>query len=522
MIKKLLKITIAMMLFGLHSNANNLQITNVSLASINTANHFIMIKFDISWENSWRTNTTVPYNWDAAWIFVKYRINGDDWHHATLSPTSNQHIAPVGSTIDAVSDSVGVFMYRSANGTGTNNWINTQVRWNYGSNGVSDAAANVEVRVLGIEMVYVPQDPFYAGDNTTIYASFKQGSADNDPWYIGSENTISVTNSAGSGNGTGATNAEYYYVSGGMIGEDATGTAFTLQASFPKGYNAFYCMKYEITQGQYTEFLNILTRTQQNARVWSTITTDAISNIYVMSSTASVTYRNYIVCPTSGNGTTNPILFSCSTPDIACNFLCWADGTAYTDWAGLRPMSELEFEKACRGPLAAVSGEYAWGTATIATSPYTLSNAGAASEAIATNYSSSAGNASYNTAIGSSIKSPLRVGIFAANAGNTGRITSDAGYYGAMELSGNLCERIVTVGNPIGRGYTGSNGNGILSTVGNADVAYWPDNTATGSGFRGGGWSDGANYLNVSDRDGAASKVNYRYYEYGFRAVRCP
>ena len=47
---------------------------------------------------------------------------------------------------------------------------------------------------------------------------------------------------------------------------------------------------------------------------------------------------------------------------MACNWLSWADVAAYLDWSGLRPMTELEFEKACRGPNAPVAGEYAWGS----------------------------------------------------------------------------------------------------------------------------------------------------------------
>ena len=39
----------------------------------------------------------------------------------------------------------------------------------------------------------------------------------------------------------------------------------------------------------------------------------------------------------------------------------------YLDWAGLRPMTELEYEKICRGPSAPVAGEYAWGSTTIGT-----------------------------------------------------------------------------------------------------------------------------------------------------------
>ena len=49
-------------------------------------------------------------------------------------------------------------------------------------------------------------------------------------------------------------------------------------------------------------------------------------------------------------------------------------------------MTELEYEKACRGTMAPVADEYAWGTASIAGSAYTLENIGAANEGIETNW----------------------------------------------------------------------------------------------------------------------------------------
>jgi len=201
------------------------------------------------------------------------------------------------------------------------------------------------------------------------------------------------------------------------------------------------------------------------------------------------------------------------------------DGAAYSDWAGLRPMTELEFEKACRGPETPVANEYAWGTVTVASNPYTLGNPSATNEGIASNYSTSAGNASYSSTVGS-IDGPLRVGIFAANADNSGRITAGASYYGIMELSGNLWERAVTVGNPTGRAFTGLHGNGALSTNGYANETAWPGLTggevtlATGSGFRGGHWSDSSTYMRVSDRNRGAYTNTYRFNLLGFRAVR--
>jgi len=218
-------------------------------------------------------------------------------------------------------------------------------------------------------------------------------------------------------------------------------------------------------------------------------------------------------------------VYSTTNPYVACNFLSWMDGAAYSDWAGLRPMTELEFEKACRGTVTPVANEYAWGTATVASSAYTLENPGATNEGIASNYSTSTGNASYDITDGS-IDGPLRVGIFAANANNSGRITAGASYYGIMELSGNLWERAVTVGNATGRAFTGLHGNGALSTNGHANETAWPGLTsgevtgATGSGFRGGYWNVHASFMRVSARLFAAHSLTNRSRYSGFRAVR--
>jgi len=330
-------------------------------------------------------------------------------------------------------------------------------------------------------MVYVPEGAFYVGDNKTSYGSFFSGGTTN-PYQITSENNITVENTAGN----------LYYTTGTYYGDGAG----PIPAAFPKGYAAFYCMKYEITQGQYAEFLNLLTSAQATNRYYNT-----------------TAYR-YTISGTHPN-------YSASAPDRACNHLTWADGIAYMDWSGLRPMTELEYEKASRGTLTPVSGEYAWGTGTIAGSAYTLSNNGAVNEGIATNYSTSAGNCSYSTTDGST-DGPLRVGIFAAHASNIGRVTSGATYYGIMEMSGNLWERAVTVGNATGRNFTGINGDGILDANGHANMTNCPDNSAVGSGFRGGGWLYGSVNCRTSDRGVAAYTGTGRYFDFGFRGVRCP
>jgi formylglycine-generating enzyme required for sulfatase activity len=249
------------------------------------------------------------------------------------------------------------------------------------------------------------------------------------------------------------------------------------------------------------DFLNTLTQTQADTRKYN-----GSDKRYAITGSTAGSYA-----------TTNPY--------IACPYLSWPDGAAYADWSGLRPMTELEYEKACRGPLNPVANEFAWGTENAANGAYTLGNAGLNNESIETSYSTTAGNTSYYSTVGS-IDGPLRVGIYAANSSNTGRITAGASYYGIMELSGNLDERTVTVGNASGRAFTGVHGDGALSSLGYANTTAWPglfENQvfyANGIGYRGGNFITFVQFLRVSDRFGA-TLANYTHYSwYGFRAVR--
>jgi len=482
------------MFAGYSAHANNIIVSNFSFTGQNTAGHFVMIKFDISWENSWRTSSA-PNNWDAAWVFVKYRVGTGAWMHTWLNNTG--HINPTGSTISAglldpalpfnptTNPGLGAFIYRDANGTGTFSKTGVQLRWNYGANGVADNAI-IDIRVYAIENVYVPQGSFYAGSGGTEYNPFYKYPATTNPYQITGEGEITV--------GTATDNL--YYQPSSWAG-DALGP---IPSAFPKGYNAFYCMKYEISQQGYVDFLNSLTQTQATTRKYD----KPASN-----------YRYEITGSAVGSYTT-------ANPYLACNFLNWADAAAYLDWCGLRPMTELEFEKSCRGTSAAVPNEYAWGNTLIASLLYSLSNSGANNENIAANYSTSLGNTAVYNTVGNvgGINGPVRVGIFAGNGLNTGRVSAGATYYGIMEMTGNLYERHVTVGNPTGRAFTGSNGNGLLDADGNANASFWPGINALGTGLRGCSWDYFATSLRVSDRDLAASTNITRYHLYGGRGVR--
>jgi len=479
------------MFVSYRSFANNIIITNLSLTDQNMSNHYIMVKFDINWENSWRTYNA-PNNWDAAWVFVKYRIGTGTWKHSWLN--NSGHINPTGSTItiglldqsipfnQTTNPGLGAFIYRDSNGIGIFSKSNVQLRWNYGANGVADNAV-IDICVYAIEMVYVPKGSFSVGSGGTEVGAFYKYPTTTNPFQITSEDPIIV--------GTENDNLNYSYstYSGDHLGP--------IPITFPKGYYAFYCMKYEISQQGYVDFLNSLTQAQADARKYT-----------------GSSYRYGINGTTAGSYvTTNPFL--------ACNFLNWTDIAAYLDWSGLRPMTELELEKSCRGTLTSVPNEYAWGTTGIANSPYSIINSGTYTENIASNYSIIVGNATFNitTPINGSINGPVRVGIFAGNELNTGRITSGATYYGIMEMSGNVWERSITVGNPEGRSYTGMNGNGVLDISGNADVLHWPGTSGVGAGFRCGVWVHGFG-LQVSDRINAAHYTSIRYYDSGGRGVR--
>jgi len=483
--------------------ANNLVLENFTLTDRNTGTQTVKIGFDISWDNSFRENGNGTEfsadNWDSAWIFAKYRVNGGDWHHCSLATSG--HIAPFGSTIEnppATSDNrqTGVMIYKSSAGFGSNDWDNAKLVWNYGTDSVADDAS-VEISVFGIEMCYIPEGSFYLGDGSS-YGTFRQTGSNipvqitDSPVVVKCENTY-FDDSQLEGSGI---------LVDGDGGIDEDGTTAISNSNYPTGYKAFYCMKYEITQGQWVDFCNTLTSSQASNR-WYT-------NSSYRHNTLSGSYPNYTT----------------TRPDRNCNNLSVMDGMAYADWSGLRPMTELEFEKACRGTQNAIAGEYAWGTNTICPDvSLTISGTENGTETITTYVSNGAclyGNNAHSRGDGG--RGPLRAGIFAETA--TDRKGSGATYYGLMEMSGSLWERPVTLGNTTGRGFAGTHGNGVLTSDGFADKANWPgfssnkNSGATGSGSRGGSWNITATYARLSYRYYAANTLTYRGSYYGFRASR--
>jgi formylglycine-generating enzyme required for sulfatase activity len=478
------------------AHANTLQISNITTQNLDTTNGTVDIKFDITWNNSWRISSG-PANWDAAWVFVKFKKNNGEWAHASLMDSG--HTAPAGAVVTrglldehsafdiATNPALGVLVYRSSNGQGTFTANNVTVRWKYTQDGVV-SGDSLAFKVFGVEMVYITQGAFNAGDGGASY-SLKQGFADADPWYISSEGAISVTNASSNG---------YYYPGPG----DAAGSSFTIPAQFPKGFNAFYMMKYEVTQEQYAQFFNTLpTGTPRSNRDLT-----AVSG----KNSDTLTSRNNLFWTGSGDMTLPDQGSAATYCQVSANYVGWKDLSAWLSWAGLRPFSELEYEKAARGPNSSVSGEYAWGNAA-KTEATGLSSGteGKVSEI------SSTSNANINAGNNAGVGGPLRVGSFAAqNVASVSRVNAGAGYYGVMELSGNVLEQAVTIGNSTGRNFTDIHGKGLVDSAGNyvllnalgTPSSVWPDAaSAAGLGNRGGSWSSSAARLETSDRQDAVS-----------------
>ena len=361
-------------------------------------------------------------------------------------------------------------------------------------------------------MVFIPVGAFYAGDFAASTAAFTQGSADADPWFIQNESAISTANPAQNG---------FRYNSSGYIEEDPTGADFVVPPEFPKGFNSFYVMKYELNEQQWVDFVNSLSPAARANR-------DLTDNSHKKSDL--VAFRNTISC--SGN----PWVCATQRPFRAVGYLSWMDTAAFLDWAGLRPMTELEFEKLARGPAIPLKGEFAWGsmdiTATSEISPIPEDGTEIVVTGKANAHFNNTGLTGGDADQGAEhTQGPLRNGIFAMESSS--RTSAGAGYYGVMDLSGNVAERVVTLGNAAGRLFKGKHGDGNLTTLaefeGNANVDGWPGldvhvergvTMSLGSGVRGGAWQDAADFLRISDRSEAALNSNEALPTYGARGVR--
>jgi hypothetical protein len=305
--------------------AENLRIENVRVAPRDAKT--ATVTFDIGWSNSWRHGSFH----DAAWVFFK--VQADDktgWQpmHLVADPPSPGTPAvanpkgfgqaegtPLEFVVPADKDgAIGMFVRRAADGKGAVAArevtavvaLNTAIR-----------RLSAGFRACGIEMVYVPAGPFYLGSGPggreiNRFSRWTGDGEETAPYRVTHSSAIPTGRQEGRLWATG-------------IAPPDNGE---IPAAFPNGYSAFYVMKYFITQGQYADFLSTLTEAQAKARYYEGIHGRAINR----------------------SGKPPSTRYSASAPDRRLNGLSWSDGAAFAAWAGLRPMTELEYEKAIRGP----------------------------------------------------------------------------------------------------------------------------------------------------------------------------
>lgn len=514
----------------LSAKASNIQITSVALKNKDVANGTIYINFDLSWDYSWKER--VHANWDAAWVFAKcYDDYLDEWKQVYLTPPAgNPVLNPSGSYIaephhigganvpmwsefatsptELGEKTVGLFIYRKGVGHGSNNITDISLQWNYRDQDFLDEDT-LQISVFAIEMVYIPAHTYIIGDGVSEQSL-----------YLDGNNLIIKTDVA---------QKQSKYMGTVTTEKGLSYNGVAIPDTFPKGVKAFYLMKYEITQHGYVDFLNTLTTEQQTTRT-SIAPTSARGTLAMPSGTYrtnATQYRNFIrvrnpAMPAQDNIPARSAIYGHSVTgqddeegwdmetnggNIACNFLSWNDGLAYLDWSCLRPMTELEYEKACRGTKF-LRKEMAWGQ------QYGYScNA----KGIANANQPDERPVDTTTCYLETGKAPwvIRVGAFARDS--TYRNQSGATYYGVMEMSGNLWERCVNVATDAGRAFIPVNGDGKLSQEGEAEVissqgtVCWPEEA--GGGLRGA--------AQVSNRKNATySGSGGRYPAWGFRGCR--
>jgi len=506
--------TFVVVTFVGHLGASTITVTSPSLVARTPTTHTARVRVAVAWENSWRSDLTgpgraEPFNYDAAWLFLKYRVGPGVWQHARLGRLAGDHAAVASNSAVALTpapDGTGLIVTRAGNGAGRFAPGELELTWDYGATGVADDAP-VTLRAFAVELVLIPSGTFFVGDGApTTNGRFHAGGSPGTAYQV----TATAPQFANSPGGLWA-DATLTNLPTGVPGPSPwDNPSGTLAAAWPTGFAAFFCMKYEITQGQYAEFLNHLTPAQAAAR----FPTEAD-----FSGAGAVRADNYRFTITNAAGT-----YTAAAPAYANNWMTWEDGIAYADWAGLRPMTELEFEKAGRGPLPAVPAEYSSGSTTIV--PVTgfggTDGSGAETSRPAnanTSYSPSTQNRP--------LLGPYRVGLFEAAAT---RELRGSGSPGVLDLSGNVVEQAVNLSSPAGRAFTGNHGDGNLGADGRAsDVPSWPRipanaigafSAAYGFGFRGGDFYNPELDLRLSSRKVASFGGARRLFGLGFRAVR--
>ncbi|MDD5210630.1 MAG: SUMF1/EgtB/PvdO family nonheme iron enzyme [Elusimicrobiales bacterium] len=425
--------------FAVQNPSNHLAISGGSLSGNSGA---VNIGFNIA-ENNVTTGTSAgggAYN-TADWVFVKFStMSGTDgsWNHATLTGGS----VGAGATLTAASDGKGVFLNHTANSA---YWTSgATVTWNSAADGVN--TVDVRVKVFAVSMVRVPQGPF-------------------------------IYNAGGIGGGA----SNNYGGGSAAVLSNASQLPAGAPAGWPNGYSGFYIGRYEITQGQYADFLN---------SIWSSTAT-------------ALFYGSVIAGQNMTYSSGNPYGSRYAAVDPAApKAMSYTDGWSYLSWAGLRPPTEMEWEKAGRD----INGDartYPWGDTAPGTVTYNPPNEGGACIRKFANYNNVAG-----------CQKVLDVGRYLSGDVYRAQAETGASPWGIADLGGGVKEMVINCG---WTGAVPANGSGTVSYP-----ASWPAPGTAATGYRGGGYYETAASLRISARDMASFANDTRYTSTGGRGSRTP
>jgi formylglycine-generating enzyme required for sulfatase activity len=385
--------------------ANNIKVEDVKYDKTTKK-----VSFKISWENAWRQTADF---YDAAWVFAKYRtVNQPNWLHAYVTKNSTT----VGGALETKESNDERGFYVRFNTDSLGHVLPTQVSFE-----VSNVIGLFpDFKVFAVEMVYVPKGSFYAGARVTgdeanlledqVLYQYAPSNSQN-PSYM----PLQITSESEIKNGFLVSP----YISSKGISQ-----------YFPKGYDAFYCMKHEVSNEQLIAYFNSIgtNRTRLEMLGCSGNNPFKYNNITIGQDTVDII----------GTLTAEGYEFTCEAgyenhPAVMTPYTL----ASYLNWAGLCLMTELQYVKACRGPLYPTENETAAGinvrsgTTLTAVSDTFFANLKTPNERLKRHYSAPNTN-------------KLRRCGFAADS-STNRISSNASFYGILNMTDNAYEITISI-----------------------------------------------------------------------------
>ena len=299
------------------------------------------ISFDVSWTGSWRHEV----NHDAAWIFFKVKVDGEnEWRHVkltadkVLNPTGYGQAkgTPLEFIVPDGDDGFTGMIVRPAHDGPPSPLTATKVTalWDLTASPGVKQDTKVALVEYGYKMTYVGEGPFSLGSGGNESHSFYQytdGSRDNVPYRVTGPSAIKTGKQKGQLWARGA-----YPEDGGEI-----------PATFPNGYKAFYCMARTVTTCQYADFLRTLPAEVAD-KFYHAGGYGGYRVGWLKREGKSPDYTYWAV----GGGPSGP-----GGAHTDTRWMSWRESAAFAAWSGLRPMTELEYEKTMRGPREPVAEE---------------------------------------------------------------------------------------------------------------------------------------------------------------------